>query len=24
LTLGNLEGAEGEKPARDEAQLSLL
>ena len=24
LTLGNLEGAEDEKPARDEAQLSLL
>lgn len=24
LTLGNLEGAEGEKPARDEAQLLLL
>jgi DNA polymerase-4 len=24
LTLGNLEGAEGDKPARDEAQLSLL
>jgi len=24
LTLSNLEGAEDEKPARDEAQLSLL
>jgi DNA polymerase-4 len=24
LTLGNLEGAQGEKPARDEAQLRLL